>query len=44
MANGDTKSVLGVSIQAVPMYNMVRGPSAGELFHTKGRGNGYMSP
>ena len=42
MANGDTKSVMGLSIQAVPMYNIVRGPSAGELFHTKGRGNGYI--
>jgi L-ascorbate metabolism protein UlaG (beta-lactamase superfamily) len=24
------------------MYNLVRGPSAGQLFHTKGRGNGYI--
>ena len=24
------------------MYNLQRGPSAGQLFHTKGRGNGYV--
>jgi L-ascorbate metabolism protein UlaG (beta-lactamase superfamily) len=42
LANGQTKEVAGVSIQAVPMYNLTRGPSAGQLFHTKGRGNGYI--
>ena len=24
------------------MYNLTRGPAAGQLFHTKGRGNGYI--
>jgi len=42
MANGQTKTVAGVSIEAVPMYNLQRGPAAGQLFHTKGRGNGYI--
>jgi L-ascorbate metabolism protein UlaG (beta-lactamase superfamily) len=42
MANGETKTVDGVSIEAVPMYNLKRGPSAGQLFHDKGRGNGYI--
>jgi L-ascorbate metabolism protein UlaG (beta-lactamase superfamily) len=42
LANGETKTVAGVSIEAVPMYNLKRGPSAGQLFHTKGRGNGYI--
>lgn len=42
MANGDTKSVTGLTIEAVAMYNLVRGLSAGQLFHTKGRGNGYI--
>ena len=42
LANGDTKIVAGVSVEAVPMYNLQRGPSAGQLFHTKGRGNGYI--
>ena len=26
---------------AVPMYNLKRGPAAGQLYHDKGRGNGY---
>ncbi len=42
MANGQTKTIAGISIEAVPMYNLERGPSAGQLFHTKGRGNGYI--
>lgn len=42
LANGQTKTVAGVAVEAVPMYNLQRGPSAGQLFHTKGRGNGYV--
>ena len=42
MANGDTTSVAGISIEAVPMYNQVHGPKAGEVYHPKGRGNGYI--
>ena len=42
IANGETKTVAGVSIEAVPMYNLQRGPEPGQLFHTKGRGNGYL--
>ncbi len=42
MANGETRTVAGVSIEAVPMYNLQRGPAAGQLFHDKGRGNGYV--
>ena len=42
IANGETKTVAGISIEAVPMYNLHRGPAAGQLFHTKGRGNGYI--
>lgn len=42
MANGDTKTVADVSIEAVPMYNMQHGPAPGELYHPKGRGNGYI--
>jgi hypothetical protein len=34
--------VAGVLIEAVPMYNLQRGPSPGKLFHDKGRGNGYV--
>jgi L-ascorbate metabolism protein UlaG (beta-lactamase superfamily) len=42
LANGESKIIASVSVEAVPMYNLQRGPSAGELFHTKGRGNGYV--
>jgi L-ascorbate metabolism protein UlaG (beta-lactamase superfamily) len=42
LANGQTKTVAGISIEAVPMYNLQRGPAAGQLFHDKGRGNGYI--
>jgi L-ascorbate metabolism protein UlaG (beta-lactamase superfamily) len=42
MANGDMKAVGDVSIEAVPMYNMQHGPKPGEVYHPKGRGNGYI--
>ncbi|MEZ4257583.1 MAG: MBL fold metallo-hydrolase [Polyangiaceae bacterium] len=29
-------------VEAVPMYNLTRGPAPGKLFHDKGRGNGYV--
>jgi L-ascorbate metabolism protein UlaG (beta-lactamase superfamily) len=42
MANGDTKTVDGLTIEAVPMYNLKPDPKTGQLFHEKGRGNGYI--
>jgi L-ascorbate metabolism protein UlaG (beta-lactamase superfamily) len=39
MANGDKQDFNGISIQAVPMYNI---PESAESFHVKGRGNGYV--
>ena len=42
IANGETKTVDGISMTAVPMYNLTRGPAAGQLYHDKGRGNGYV--
>ncbi|MHC4324229.1 MAG: MBL fold metallo-hydrolase [Planctomycetota bacterium] len=42
MANGDTKTVQGMKIEAVPAYNVVHMRSAGNPFHPKGRGNGYV--
>jgi len=39
LANGETKTIAGISVEAVPMYNL----TADRLkFHTKGRGNGYV--
>jgi L-ascorbate metabolism protein UlaG (beta-lactamase superfamily) len=30
------------TIEAIPMYNMKRGPEPGRFYHDKGRGNGYV--
>ncbi len=42
LANGESTTVAGIHIEAVPMYNLVRGPGPGQLYHPKGRGNGYI--
>jgi L-ascorbate metabolism protein UlaG (beta-lactamase superfamily) len=42
LKNGEKLEVLGVRIEATPMYNKKRGPEPGKLFHDKGRGNGYL--
>ena len=42
MKNGDTRVVEGFKIEAVPAYNMVHMRSAGQPFHPKGVGNGYV--
>jgi L-ascorbate metabolism protein UlaG (beta-lactamase superfamily) len=39
LANGESKSILDIKIEAVPMYNL----TADRLqYHSKGRGNGYV--
>jgi L-ascorbate metabolism protein UlaG (beta-lactamase superfamily) len=42
LSNGEKKTWNGWTIEAVPMYNLTRGPEAGKLYHDKGRGNGYI--
>jgi L-ascorbate metabolism protein UlaG (beta-lactamase superfamily) len=42
ISNGETKEWGGWKIEAIPMYNMKRGPSEGKFYHDKGRGNGYI--
>lgn len=42
MKNGETMQIGPWKIEAVPMYNIKRGPSEGQVFHVKGRGNGYI--
>jgi len=42
MANGEVKTVAGLTIEAVPAYNLVHKRESGEPFHPKGRGNGYV--
>lgn len=39
LKNGDKTEQAGISIEAVPMYNL---PEAPDAYHTKGRGNGYV--
>jgi L-ascorbate metabolism protein UlaG (beta-lactamase superfamily) len=42
IANGESKTWQGFTIEAIPAYNLKRGPAPGKLFHDKGRGNGYV--
>ena len=42
LGNGETKTVGAWKIEAIPMYNLKRGPSEGKFYHDKGRGNGYI--
>ncbi|HCC04733.1 TPA: MBL fold metallo-hydrolase [Patescibacteria group bacterium] len=39
LANGEKAEIKGVSIEAIPMYNI---PERADEAHTKGRGNGYV--
>ena len=38
LANGETKSVAGIRVEAVASYDLI----PGDPFHPKGRGNGYI--
>ncbi len=42
ISNGESKTWQGWTIDAVPAYNLKRGPAPGKLFHDKGRDNGYV--
>ncbi|HEX9996283.1 MAG TPA: MBL fold metallo-hydrolase [Abditibacterium sp.] len=45
LKNGESralKSLSGAKIEAVPMYNITRGPKSGQKFHSKGEFNGYI--
>jgi len=39
LKNGDNSTQSGISIMAIPMYNL---PETADAKHTKGRGNGYV--
>ena len=41
MANGESKTVAGIQVEAIPMYNL-KPASDGQIYHEKGRGNGYV--
>jgi L-ascorbate metabolism protein UlaG (beta-lactamase superfamily) len=42
MKNGDVKVVNGISIEAVPAYNIKNMRTPGKPYHPKGVGNGYV--
>jgi len=42
MGNGDRRNVRDITIEAVPMYNVLPDPHSGAAWHAKGRGNGYV--
>ena len=42
VANGETITVGAITVEAVPMYNVQRGPTPGEAYQPEGRGNGYL--
>lgn len=39
LANGQSKTIMGIEVMGVPMYNL---PESPESRHPKGRGNGYV--
>jgi len=42
LGNGHSTNWNGWKIEAIPMYNLKRGPEPGKFYHDKGRGNGYV--
>lgn len=40
--NGEKKTFGKWEIEAIPAYNIQRGPAPGRVYHEKGRGNGYV--
>lgn len=42
MKNGETRTVAGLAIEAVPAYNVLHKRPNGLPFHPKGEGNGYI--
>jgi L-ascorbate metabolism protein UlaG (beta-lactamase superfamily) len=42
MKNWDVQSFGGIEVEALPMYNLKRGPIPGKVFHEKGWGEGFI--
>jgi len=42
MKNGDVNTVEGLTVEAVPAYNIIHQRAPGMPFHPKGMGNGYV--
>jgi L-ascorbate metabolism protein UlaG (beta-lactamase superfamily) len=42
MMRTNEEAPAGITVISVPAYNIQRGPSPGQLYHTQGRGQGYV--
>ena len=42
MENGESQTVQGLEVQALPAFNMVHTRENGQAYHPKGIGNGYV--
>ena len=42
MKNGETRTVFGIKIEAIPAYNLVHKRDDGQPWHPQGDGNGYL--
>ena len=42
VSDSQKKTVMGIEIEGVPMYNIVHGSGPGKPFHHKGIGSGYI--
>jgi L-ascorbate metabolism protein UlaG (beta-lactamase superfamily) len=42
VSDSERKTVMGIEISGVPMYNLVQGSAPGKPFHHKGVGSGYV--
>lgn len=42
MKNGDVRKIEGITVEAVPAYNIVQKRDNGQPYHPKGAGNGYV--
>lgn len=42
MENGETLTTMGMTIEAVPAYNLVHMRGQGQPYHPRGNGNGYV--
>jgi L-ascorbate metabolism protein UlaG (beta-lactamase superfamily) len=42
LRNGETATVLGIKVEAVPAYNLVNQRAPGQPYHPRGAGNGYV--
>ena len=42
MMRTNEQALAGITVISVPAYNIQRGPSAGQFYHPRGRGQGYV--